>query len=88
MKHRSCLWRKVCRNGNNGCYSAEPKNCVRFLPLDGTNLTEISGVIETPPEIDSDKFSQYFSNWIDSMGWSFCGFFGPYTDEDQGGADI
>lgn len=81
MKDKLCPWYKDCRNGNDGCYSAEPENCVRFLPLNGTNLTKIAGVIETPPEIDCDKFSQYFANWIESMGWSFCGSLNPYEDE-------
>lgn len=80
MKKRSCLWNKKCRNGNDNCYSDTPESCVRFLPLEGTNLTEISGIVETPPEIDCDKFSQHFVNWIESMGWSFCGSFRSKND--------
>lgn len=83
MKDKSCPWYKDCRNGNDGCYSAEPEKCVRFLPLNGTNLTKISGTIETPPEIDSDKFNQYFVNWIESMGWSFCGGLSPYYENED-----
>lgn len=82
MKSKKCPWYMKCRNGNDGCYSAEPENCVRFLPLNGTNLTKISGIIETPPGIDCDKFNQYFANWTESMGWSFCGFLSPYKDEE------
>ena len=81
MIYKLCPRYKACRNGNGGCYSAEPEKCIRFLPLNGTNLTKIAGVIETPPEIDCDKFSQYFANWIESMGWSFCGSFNPYEGE-------
>ena len=82
MKVKRCPWHKNCRNGSDGCYSAEPETCVRFLPLNGTNLTKIAGVVETPPEIDLDKFSQYFTNWIESMGWSFAGGFSPYKEEE------
>lgn len=49
MKDKLCPWRKNCQNGNDGCYSKDPENCVRFLPLGETNLTEIKGIIETPP---------------------------------------
>ena len=80
MKNKLCPAHKECRNGYDGCYSADPKTCVRFLPLDGTNLTKITGIIETPPEIDCDKFSQFFTNWVVSMGWSFCGGFSPQED--------
>ena len=86
MKHKKCPYYKKCRNGYEGCWttSDEPvEACVRFLPLEGTNLTEIKGVVETPPNIDYDKFSQYFTNWVDSMGWSFCGTFYRYEDNDE-----
>lgn len=80
---KKCSWYKKCLNGGQGCWSAEPKSCVRYLPTEGTNLTEINGVIETPPNIDEDKFSQYFTNWIDSMGWCFCGSFKEYKEENN-----
>ena len=64
MRVNTCLGSNNCRNGGDGCYSAKPETCVRFLPLNGTNLTEITGIVETPPEIDCGKFSQYFTNWI------------------------
>ena len=80
MKKDKCFWYNKCRNGAEGCYTREPENCVRFMPLEGTNLTDISGVIETPPDIDYEKFSQYFMNWVESMGWSFCGSFGEYKE--------
>ena len=53
------------------------------MPLEGTNLTDLNGTVETPPDIDSNKFAQYFSNWIESMGWSFCGVIAPYDDEEE-----
>ncbi len=75
MAKKKCSWNKKCRNGGEGCFTIEPENCVRFMPVEGTTCTEINGIVETPPDIDYDKFSQYFMNWIDSMGWSFCGSF-------------
>lgn len=80
---KKCSWYKKCRNGGDGCWSVEPQNCVRFLPIEGTNLTEINGIVETPPNIDDDKFNQYFINWIESMGWSFCGIFNKYEEKDD-----
>lgn len=79
---KKCRWCNECRNGGDGCWTSEPENCIRFLPLKGGNLTEFSGTIETPPEINCDKFSQYFMNWVDSMGWSFTGSFAPYKEEE------
>lgn len=79
MNDALCPWREKCRNGNTGCYYAEP-SCVRFFPMIGANLTEISGIVETPPGVDCDKFSQYFMNWIESMGWSFGGGFNPHEE--------
>ena len=76
-----CSWYKKCRNGAEDCFAVNPENCVRFMPLEGTNLTEINGIIETPPDVDDDKFSQYFINWIESMGWSFCGATRKYKKE-------
>lgn len=80
MKMKKCPWSKTCRNGGDGCATIEPENCVRFLPLEGTNFTEINGIVETPPGVDYDKFSQYFTNWLDSMGWCFCGSFKKYEE--------
>jgi hypothetical protein len=77
-----CSWQMKCRNGGDGCFSIEPESCVRFMPLEGTNLTEIDVIVETPPNVDDDKFAQYFMNWIDSMGWSFCGTISKYEDEE------
>lgn len=81
MAKKKCPWRNKCRNGGEGCWNVEPENCVRFLPTEGTNLTSIDGIVETPPNIDCEKFSQYFMNWLDSMGWSFCGSFKKYEEE-------
>lgn len=80
-RKRKCPWKDKCRNGGDGCYSREPESCVRFMPTEGTNCTEIDGIVETPPDIDDDKFAQYFMNWIDSMGWSFCGSFKKFEEK-------
>ena len=83
MSKKKCPWRNKCRNGGDGCYAREPEDCVRFMPTEGTNCTEIDGIVETPPGIDYDKFSQYFTNWIESMGWSFCGSFKKYEEKEE-----
>lgn len=83
MERAKCPWNEYCQNGDEGCYNREPENCIRFMPHEGTNLTDISGIVETPPGIDSEKFGQYFTNWIESMGWSFCGVIAPYDDEED-----
>ena len=70
---RKCAYADVCRNGGDGCVHHEPSNCVRFLPIKGTNLTHIDMVIEIPPDIDYDKCSQMFSNWAESLCWSIYG---------------
>lgn len=82
MNLNRCPWAKDCLNGDSDCYTDNPEKCIRFLPLEGNNLTKISGVVETPPEIDGDKFSQYFINWIDSMGWHFAGAMTHYNEDE------
>lgn len=82
-KIQICPWSNCCRNGGDGCFAIKPELCVRYLPLEGNNLTEINFIIETPPNVDSEKFSQYFSNWIECMGWSYSGIITPYTDDDS-----
>lgn len=82
MSNEKCPWHNKCRNGGDGCWSLEPENCVRFLPTEGTNKFDIAGVIEVPPEVDEDKFSQYFSNWIDYMGWSHSTIIQPYVEDE------
>ena len=77
---------KECMNRYSGCWKSENTNkCVRFLPEHKTNLTNIDGVIITPPEVDSDAVSQVFINWIESLGWQYCGSFRPYEEENNGG---
>ena len=82
MRNKKCPWHNKCRNGGDGCVHNEPEKCVRFLPLEGTNLTELVCTVETPPHIDSEAFSQMFFNWLDCMGWSGCAFTKPYEEED------
>ena len=83
MENEKCVWSDKCQNGADGCWTLEPENCVRFMPLEGTNLTEVKGFVETPPDINNDKFIQHFMNWIESMGWHFCGSFKPYEDDED-----
>lgn len=83
MKKKKCPWWNKCRNGADGCYHLNPEKCVRFLPLEGTHLTHIEFTIETPPHIDSNAFVDMFTNWLDCMGWSGCGFSKPYDKEDD-----
>lgn len=82
MGNQKCPWHNKCRNGGDGCFHANPEKCVRFLPLEGTNLTEVDFIVETPPHIDSCAFSEMFWNWIECMGWSGCGSTRPYVEED------
>lgn len=81
-KNKKCPWWKKCRNGDEGCVETNPENCVRFMPLDETNLVEIDGTVEVPPDIDYNKFSQYFINWVHSMGWAFCGMIKRHEEEE------
>lgn len=81
MDNEKCIWDNKCRNGGDGCYHKNPERCVRFLPLEGTNLTKVVFTVETPPHIDSDMFSEMFGNWLDCMGWSGCGFTHPYSED-------
>lgn len=79
QKSRQC---QNCQHREEGCWFIDDsEKCVRFLPECRTNLTEIDGIIETPPNVDSDTFLQMFSNWLDSMGWLFCGITAPYDEE-------
>lgn len=80
--NKKCVHYQTCQNGNEGCIANPLHRCVRFLPITNTNYTKISGVVETPPEVDDDVFSQLFVNWIDSMGWKFAGGTSPYYVED------
>lgn len=75
MENQKCVWSEKCRNGCDGCWTLEPENCVRYMPLEGTNFTKINGIMETPPDINWDKFTQYFMNWVECMGWTFTGGF-------------
>lgn len=81
MDNKKCPWSDKCRNGNDGCYHSNPEKCVRHLPLEGTHLTKINFTIETPPHIDSEACFDMFTNWLDCMGWSGCGFSKPYDEE-------
>lgn len=47
------------------------------------NMTKIAGVVSTPADIDYDKFNQCFIDWIELMGWEFCGMVAPIEEELQ-----
>ena len=80
---KQCPWWYKCRNGADGCWMENPENCIRYCPTEGTNLVEVQCTVELPPEIDSEKFSQYLTNWIECMGWSYIGIIKPYSDEEE-----
>lgn len=73
----------LCQNGGDGCRVAKGCSCERFLPIEGTNLTEIKGTIETPPDVNCDKFAELFSIWMESKGWRGTTIFKPYTEEEN-----
>lgn len=79
---KKCIHYEICQNGIDCCTADPLHRCVRFLPITNTNYIKINGVVETPPEVDFDIFSQMFVNWIDSMGWKFAGGVSPYYAED------
>ena len=47
---------------------------------ENTNFIHIDGVVEVPPGVDADIFSQQFINWIDSLGYYFGGGISPAND--------
>lgn len=73
----------LCQNGDNGCRVSKGTSCTRFLPIEGTNLTEFKGTVETPPDIDYDVFSDLFTDWIESRGWKACTIVRPYQDKNE-----
>lgn len=83
MRNKKCPWWKKCQNGGDGCYAQNPEKCVRYLPLEGTHLTNIDFTVETPPHIDSDAFTDMFVNWLECMGWRCIGFSKPYEEEEE-----
>lgn len=72
---------KSCTNNAEWCWTSDSSPCVKFMPKFRTNFTELHGIIETQPEITADMFYQHFMNWIESMGWHFCGSMKPYKEE-------
>lgn len=73
-----------CQNGGDGCSVAAGVNCTRFLPTEGTNLTDINGVVETPPEVTTDEFSNLLMDWLDSKGWRCTAIVKPYVEDQDG----
>lgn len=72
-----------CKNNQGACWTDDESKCIRYLPNENTNFTKIEGVVETPPEVDSDVFSQMFINWIESLGYAFGGGFSPLTNDEE-----
>lgn len=70
-----------CQHKKEKCRMLEGEKCIRYMPCDNTNFIQIGGVVETPPEIDEDIFSQQFINWIESMGYYFGGGISNANDD-------
>ena len=73
----------TCKNNKGSCWTDDESKCVRYLPKENTNLIKIDGVVETPPEVDSDVFCQMFINWIESLGYAFGGGVSPLMDDEE-----
>ena len=48
-----------------------------------TKEFEIYGCIETPADVDMDRISEEFIQWIESKGWFFGGGFRELKDEPE-----
>ena len=81
MKKKMSKQCSVCQNNQDGCWSNDDSKCIRHLPKENTNLIRIQGIVETPPGIDTDVFSQMFMTWIESLGYIFCGGLSPEKKE-------
>ena len=69
-KAKMCL---TCQHKKSKCWVIEGEGCIKYLPIENTNFIHIDGVVETPPGINEDIFSQQFINWIESLGYCFGG---------------
>ena len=80
---KKCPHHKICRNGGDGCtyISKNPNECIRYLPLNNTNIFNFNGAIEVRNEIDIKTFSQEVDNFIQSKGWSATISIWPYEEE-------
>lgn len=72
---------KTCQHKGGKCRVVEGGGCIKYLPLKNTNFIRIDGVVEVPPEVDTDIFSQQFINWIESLGYYFGGGISPANDD-------
>ena len=68
--------------GEGGCQGGEAE-CERYLPEEGTRFISIDGVVEVPPEMDSDTFCDLFIKWIESRGYLFGGGICEYHEEEE-----
>lgn len=44
----------------------------------GNNVVTIDGRVAVPKDVDADKFSTEFIQWLESKGYTFGGGIGPY----------
>lgn len=70
-----------CQHAFEDCIPCHVVLCTRFLPNEGTNLVDFKGVMEVPPDIDSDKFADLLTDWVEDNGWKMCSIVQPYEDE-------
>ena len=73
----------TCKNNSGNCWQKQDAKCVRYLPENNTNFIKIEGVVETPPEVDADRFCQMFINWIESLGYLYGGGIAPYEENNE-----
>ena len=62
-----------CKHRKDRCWVIEGKGCVKYLPIGNTNFIRIDGIVETPPAVDADVFTQQLINWLESLGYYFSG---------------
>lgn len=72
----------MCQHAFEDCVPSHVVACIRFLPNEGTNLVEFKGVMEVPPDIDSDKFADLLGDWVKENGWKMCSIVQPYAEEE------
>ena len=71
----------TCQHQKNKCRVIDGAGCIKNLPFENTSFIHIDGVVEVPPGVDEDIFSQQFINWIESLGYCFGGGISPANDD-------
>lgn len=77
-KSKTC---STCQHNNLKCWMREGEYCIKYLSCENTNIININGVVETPPDIADDVLLKRFINWIESLGYNFGG--GVSMNEDD-----